>query len=338
MLTSTGARKQPLVIHITTSDYDRESICNEKYAYAVKVRDGIIDDPSFLPVIYEASREDDWTHPDTWRKANPGLGESVFLEYLEREGKRAEDSPSYENTFKRLHLNIRTEQDTRWIPMVKWDACAEVEYEPEQLKGEKFYAGLDLASTTDIAALVLVFPNEAGYAALPFFWIPGDSAHERERRDRVPYLTWARQGLIFLTDGDVIDYDAIRMKINELQKVYNIQEIAIDRWNVTQITSQLTGDGFELIGFGQGYASMSAPSKELEKLVLGQQLAHGGHPVMRWMESNVAIEMDSAGNVKPSKKRSSDEDRRYRSRLPTTRPLTLPCGMRSHWRQPWRPT
>ena len=309
LMTGTGARRQPLVIHITTSDFDRESICNEKHEYACKVRDGIIADPSFLPVIYEATIDDDWKNPDVWKKANPALGDAVTLEYLQRECKRAEESPAYENTFKRLHLNIRTEQDVRWLALEKWDSCVgdHGETSEEVQRGSECYGGLDLASTTDVAAFALMFPGESGrYSVIPYFWIPEKNAHERERRDRVPYLTWARQGFLEMTPGNVIDFDRIRARIVELGKIFNIKEIAVDRWNAAHIMTDLAGDGFEIVQFGQGFKDMTSPTKELEMLVLSERLAHGGNPVLRWMASNVSVETDAVNNMKPSKKRSTE--------------------------------
>lgn len=307
LMTSTGARRQPLVIYITTADFDRPSICNEKYDYATKVRDGIIEDPAFLPVIYEAKQDYDWTDPDVWARANPNLGISVSMEYLERECRRARETPSYENTFKRLHLNMKTQQDVRWLSMEAWDACGKLKFEESSLEGERCFAGLDLSTTTDISAFVMVFPREDGQVAIiPRFWIPAESAEKRERRDRVPYTTWARQGFIEMTSGNVVDYDTIRTRINELKERFNIAEIAIDPWNATQLSVQLQGDGFEVVTFGQGFKDMTAPSKELEKLVMSNKLMHSGHPVLRWMASNVAVETDAAGNLKPSKKKSTE--------------------------------
>jgi len=304
LCTSTGSRKQPLIVFITTSDFERPSICNEKHDYARKVRDGLLDDATFLPAIYEALLEDDWKAPETWYKANPNLGKSISLEYIEKECKRAQEVPSYENTFKRLHLNIRTEQDVRWLQMDKWAKCGG---ELPDLKGRECYGGLDLSSTTDISSLCLAFPEEDGsYSLLSYNWIPGDNAHKRERTDRVPYLTWEKQGHMTLTDGNVIDYDVIRRDINDLNEIYNIKTICIDRWNSTQLTTQLSGDGLDVMAFGQGFASMSAPTKELEKIVLGEQLRHGDNPVLRWSASNVTVEEDAAGNLKPSKKKSTE--------------------------------
>lgn len=304
LTTATGARSQPLIVYLTTADFDRPSICNEVHEYATKVRDGIIEDRSMLPVIFETQKEEDWTDPKVWAKANPNLGISTSREDFEEQFQRAQETPSFENTFKRLKLNMKTEQATRWLPLLKWDKCAAV------VSDEKFplcvwYAGLDLSSTTDIASFVLWSPDNN--VVLPHFWIPSEAAHLRERRDRVPYLTWAREGLITMTEGNVIDFDIIRRDIGLLGEVYNIKRIAVDRWGSIQVQNQLAGDGFDIDPFGQGFASMSAPTKELEKLVIGETLRHQGHPVLRWMGSNVCTEEDAAGNIKPSKSRSTEK-------------------------------
>lgn len=307
LMTSTGARTQPLVIHITTSDFERPSICNEKHDYASKVRDGIIEDVAFLPVIYEASRDDDWKDPKTWAKANPNLGVSVSEEYLARECQRAQDSPAYENTFKRLHLNIRTEQDVRWLQMDRWDAC-NAPIDLAALKGRECYCGLDLATTTDIAALVLAFKDDDGrYVLVPRFWVPRDRAVQREKRDRVPYVQWIREGWITATEGDAVDYATVERDILELSKQYKIVEIAADPWNATQVLQSLAGEGLNVFEHRQGYVSMSSPTKEFEKAVLTGNVVHGGNPVLRWMASNVTVETDASANLKPSKKKSTEK-------------------------------
>ena len=300
LATSTGARTQPLTVAITTAGYDRNSICYEVHDYAGKVRDGIIEDETFLPVIYGADDKDDFKKRKTWEKANPGLGTSIRLDYLELEARKAAELPSYENTFRRLHLNQWTEQAVRWLPMDRWD-----EAEPFAAFGERaVYAGLDLASTTDIAAFVMVCPDDdGGFDIMSKFWIPSENAHRRERTDRVPYEAWIREGLVTATDGDVIDFDRIREDILELTKEVNIKAIAVDRWNATQIVTQLDGElpPGTMVMFGQGFRSMSAPSKQLEALVMSRKLHHDNNPVMRWMASNCAIQTDPAGNIKPTK-------------------------------------
>jgi phage terminase large subunit-like protein len=305
-------RAQPLMVFITTADYARESICNEKHDYACKVRDGVIFDPAFLPAVYEVPRDLDWTDPEVWRLANPNLGVSVSREYLERECKRAQETPTYENTFRRLHLNQQTETDVRWLPMDKWDAGAPADPVAwradtlERLAGQQCVGGLDLSTTTDITALVLAFKDDGATVLLPWFWIPKENAEQRERRDRVPYLTWARQGFLTLTDGNVTDYDVVRRDIGELGKRFNISKIAADRWNASQLLNQLQVDGFDVYQFGQGMREMSPAAKEFERLLIGGELVNGGNPVLRWMARNAAAETDAAGNIKPSKKKSTD--------------------------------
>lgn len=303
LTTSMGARRQPLTVVTTTAGYDKNSICYELWDYARKVRDGLIIDDSFLPVLFEAGEKDNWENPETWAKVNPNFGNSIKADFLEAEYKKAKEMPRFENTFKNLYLNIWTEQETRWLSMDVWrDNAGEL----PNLDGMKCYAGLDLSTTTDITAFVLAFAQNGKVSLKPYFFVPKDGIKQRAKRDRVPYDEWVKQGHIIATDGNVIDYDVIRAKINELAQTYNIQEIAIDRWNATQIATQLAGDGFEVVGFGQGYASLSAPTKEFERLLLARELQHGNNPVLNWMASNVAVELDAAGNIKPSKKKSTE--------------------------------
>lgn len=305
--TSTAARREPLVVYITTSDFERVgSICNEVQDYAESVLSGVFDDPTFLPVIYKAEKEDDWTNPKIWRKANPNLRVSVSYEYIKRECERAQKTPTFENTFKRLHLNIRTQQDVRWIPMKDWGACAGVVL-PEALVGCQCYGGLDLSAVRDITSYVLWFPEEK--KMLPYFWMPKDNAHQREHDDKVPFIAWADQGYIKLTPGNVIDYNIVMSDILASSQIYEIEQIGFDRWGFEAIRQRLIAEGVpedKLIGFGQGFASMSAPSKEVEKLIVGRELIHGANPVMDWMAGNVSVEMDAAGNIKPSKKKSPE--------------------------------
>lgn len=303
--TAMGKRSQPLMIMITTAGYDRNSICWEQHEYALRVMRGEIEDPTYLAAVFAAAAEDDWTKPATWAKANPNYGVSVREEFLAQECRVALESPAYQNTFRRLYLNQWTQQENRWIDMAAWDACGQG---LPDLAGRPCYGGLDLASTTDIAALVLAFPGQRDgdpIYLMPFFWIPADAMMERERRDRVPYSTWVRQGLMEATPGNVIDYGYIRRRINELAKVYEIREIAFDRWNATQIVIELQGDGVSMVEMGQGFASMSAPSKELLRLILAKGVAHGANPVLRWMADNVSARQDPAGNVKPDKAKST---------------------------------
>jgi phage terminase large subunit-like protein len=298
-----ASRRQPLLLSITTAGYDRHSICWEQHAYAEQVLSGVIEDSAFFAFVAAAGIDEDWTDPEVWKKANPGFSVTVIEDQFAEDCREAQESPAKENSFRRYRLNQWVESETRWLSLEKWDACSEI---VDDLPGKPCWAGLDLSSTTDLSAFVLVFPLGDRYAVLPFFWVPEEGARRRERRDRAPYLQWIREGLIQATPGEAIDYDRIRKRINELGQLYNIRGIAIDRWNATQLAGQLEGDGFEIASFGQGYVSMNSPTKRLEQLVLSEQLAHGGNPVLRWMANNVSLETDAADNWKPSKKRSRE--------------------------------
>jgi len=305
METALGARRQPLEWLMTTSDFERLSICNEKWDLARRVRDGLIADPAFLPVIYEAEPEDEWTDPEVWKKANPNLGVSKSLEYMEAECRKAQATPRYLNEFKRLHLNIRTGQATVWLPMEDWDACAG-ELDMDALAGRPCHAALDLSATRDTTALVLLFPED-GNAVLPFCFVPQDTALERERAGEAPYETWAREGWMELTPGNVVDQEYVRTRLVELGKLYKVIDVAVDRWNAMHLMTRLQDeDGFTVVEFGQGFKSMNEPSKALETLVAKRGLRHGGHPVLRWQVGNASVKTDPAGNIKPDKATSGD--------------------------------
>ena len=306
MVTGFGARVQPLLIMITTAGiYDPKSIAWEQHEYADKILRGVFKDPTFLPVIYAADKEDDWKDPRVWKKANPNLGVTITKEYLAAECRRAQKSPAYENTFRRLHLNQWTQQIERWLSLDKWDLCNE-KVDEEALKGHDCYAGLDLAYTTDIAALSLVFPNGGEkYRVLPYFWLPEESLKDRNMEDVL--RVWNQQGHIELTEGNVIDYKFILKKIADLREKYNIREIAFDRAGASKVVQDLQEMDAMVVPFGQGYMSMSPPSKEFMNLVLAKRIAHGGNPILRWMADNVVVKQDEAGNIKPNKAKSTEK-------------------------------
>ena len=302
LITSQGAREQPLTIFLTTAGYDQNSICWEYHEYAEQVQSKVIKDPTFYGIIYAAGESDDWEKVKTWRKANPNLGVTINEDFLKQEARKAKQVPAYQNTFKRLYLNIWTSQEERWLDLNAWDNSAGIVI-PQELEGKRCYAGLDLSSTTDITALVLAFPDEdsGGIDAVPYFWIPGDNMQERVRRDKVPYDLWEKEGLIETTAGDWIDYDAVLEKIKKLGEVYDIQEIAYDRWGATRLVQNIEGEGFTVVPFGQGFASMNVPTNELLRLILARSLRHGGNKVLRWMADCMTVKQDPAGNIKPVK-------------------------------------
>jgi phage terminase large subunit-like protein len=306
---SGDARTQPLYFLITTAGTDTQSICYETHQKAVDIIEGRKYDPTFYPIIYGAKEEDDWTDPKVWKKANPSLGITVGIDKVRAACESAKQNPAEENSFRQLRLNQWVKQSVRWMPMAKWDACA-FPVIPESLEGRVCYGGLDLSSTTDITAFVLVFPPEDEtdkYVVLPYFWMPEDNIDLRVRRDHVQYDLWEKQGYILTTEGNVVHYGYIERFIEELGEKYNIREIAFDRWGAVQMVQNLEGLGFTVVPFGQGFKDMSPPTKELMKLTLEERIAHGGHPVLRWMMDNIFIKTDPAGNVKPDKEKSTEK-------------------------------
>lgn len=306
---SGDARMQPLFFLITTAGTDTHSICYEVHQKAQDIIDGRKIDPTFYPVIYGADDTEDWTSPKVWKKCNPSLGETIGMDKVKTACESAKQNPGEENSFRQLRLNQWVKQAVRWMPMDKWDKCAFAVNE-EQLEGRVCYGGLDLSSTTDITAFVLVFPpldEEDKYIILPYFWIPEDTLDLRVKRDHVPYDVWERQGYLQTTEGNVVHYGYIEKFIEELGKKFNIREIAFDRWGAVQMVQNLEGMGFTVVPFGQGFKDMSPPTKELMKLTLEQKIAHGGHPVLRWNMDNIFIRTDPAGNIKADKEKSTEK-------------------------------
>jgi phage terminase large subunit-like protein len=267
--TSQGARAQPVMMAITTAGFDRHSILWELY---------------------------------------PALGDFRSIEEMRVMAARAKEIPAQENTFRRLYLNQWTEQAERWIPMPLWDAC-KAPIDAGALRRRPCFVGMDLSTTRDLTAIVAVFPDyEGGFDVLPHFFIPKASIRERCNRDRVPYDQWERDGYLTATPGDVIDYEAVRKQLHVWAEQFDLREIAFDPYNATDLVTRLMEqDGFTCVAMRQGMLSMSAPTKALEKYIVGKQLRHDGHPVLRWNISNAAVEQDAAGNMKLSKKASTEK-------------------------------
>ena len=306
---SGDAREQPLFFLITTAGTDTHSICYELHQKAKDILEGRKIDHSFYPVIYGADENDDWSDPKVWKKANPSLGHTITIDKVRQAYNEAKDNPADENAFRQLRLNQWVKQSVRWMPMDKWNAC-KTDFDEADLDGRVCYGGLDLSSTTDISAFVLVFPPTADddrYYVLPYFWLPEETLDLRVRRDHVPYDIWNRQGYFNITEGNVIHYSYIEKCIEDLNERFNIREIAYDRWGATQMSQDLDEMGFTVIPFGQGFASMSPPTKELMKLVLEGKLAHNGHPVLEWNMDNIYVRTDPAGNIKADKEKSTEK-------------------------------
>ena len=271
---SGDARTQPLYFLITTPGTDTHSICYETHQKAKDILEGRKIDPTFYPVIYGADEKDDWTDPKVWKKANPSLGVTVGIDKVKAACESAKQNPSEENSFRQLRLNQWVKQAIRWMRMEKWDSCSFAVNEDE-LEGRVCYGGLDLSSTTDITAFVLVFPpidEEDKFVILPYFWLPEETLELRVKRDHVPYDIWERQGYIQTTEGNIVHYGYIESFIEKLGERFNIKEIAFDRWGAVQMVQNLENMGFTVVPFGQGFKDMSPPTKELMKLTLEQKL------------------------------------------------------------------
>ena len=306
---SGDAREQPLYFLITTAGTDRESICYELHQKAKDILDGRKIDPTFYPVVYGLADDDDWTDERNWYKANPSLGQTIQIERVRDLFREALDNPAEENVFKQLRLNMWVSSLTRFIPEHIYD-LGNTPIDMESLKGRECYGGLDLSSTGDITAFVLMFPprnEEEKYIMLPFVWIPEDTIPIRVRRASVPYDIWRQQGYLNATEGNVIHYGFIEKFIEKLGEQYHILEIAFDRWGATQMVQDLEGMGFTVVPFGQGYKDMSPPTKEFYKLLMEGRIIHGGNPVMRWMAGNVVVDRDPAENIKPTKAKSPEK-------------------------------
>lgn len=307
--TATGARDQPLVFYITTAGTDRNSVCWSSHEYGVKVLEDVVQDDTLFVFITCADEGDDWRDPKTWAKANPNLGVSVHLDDLKRKARRAHEIPSEQNAFRRLHCNEWTEAVSVWIPDSVWMRGG-APVDEIALRGRPCYGGLDLAQTRDIVALALVFPDDDGaFDVLCRFWCARDQIEERARKDRAPYPLWVEQGFLTATDGNVSDFDFVEREVLDIAATFDLRLLAFDRYMALQIVTHLKDHlGNERIaGFGQGFLSMAAPTKELERLAVEGKIRHGGNPVLRWMNKNVAIRMDPAGNMKIDKAKSAEK-------------------------------
>jgi phage terminase large subunit-like protein len=312
LTTSMGARSEPMNVAITTAGYDRNSICWEQHWYAQQIIDGIINDPSFYPVIYAAPKDADWLDEEVWKAANPALQDFRDIDEMRAMAHKAKEIPALQNTFRRLYLNQWTEQSERWIDMAAWDACQSPGAPDwralrERMKGKPCCAALDLSSRTDLTALALIFEDDDdGMTVVPFFWVPEEGASKRSRTDRVPYEQWIKDGLITATPGNVVDQGFIREDINRLAKAYKIRDLAFDPWNATKLAVELDQDGIKITEMRQGFRSLSEPTKHLGALVTGRKLRHGGHPVLRWMASNMVVRQDPNGNLSPDKSKVTE--------------------------------
>lgn len=307
------ARRQPLYFLITTAGRNKTSICYEIHCKAKAVLDGSKIDPSFYPAVFGIEDGDHWEDEAIWQRVNPSIGVTIPFETVQAAYEQAKQNPAEEMHFRQFRLNEWCNADIRWMPMDKWDACGEA-FCIEDFEGRDCYCGLDLSSTSDLTALVLVFPPRGGdikYTILPFYWLPEDVIDLRTRRDHVPYEVWKKSGVFNTTEGNVVDYDYIVSFIAKLSERFRIREIAYDRYGAEKIRRDLeelgAEHGFVVFPFGQGFISMSPPSKDFYQFVMEGKIRHGRHPVLDWNMGNVIIDQDAAGNIKPNKKKSTEK-------------------------------
>ena len=298
--TSVGARSEPLGIVISTAGFDKLSPLGILYDHAKRWQADPSIDPSFTATVYEASEDDPWDAPETWRKANPAAGAFRSLDELAASAQRAKQIPSEQDAFRRYYLNQWTAQESSWLDMALWDACAAQREDAELLKQEAFF-GLDLSAVADLTALTAIIPVRGKLVLRAWAWVPEDGLLEREQAERVPYRQWVKAGLLETCPGNAIDHDFIAGRVIEICRKYRTTRVSFDRWGSTAVSQRLTDAGIPMVPLGQGFASLSAPTKALQAAILRTELEHNGSPLLRWQASNTTVITDVAGNLKPVK-------------------------------------
>jgi len=307
------ARRQPLYFLITTAGRDKTSICYEIHQKALAVRDGSLIDSAFYPAVFGMEEGDDWNDEAVWRRVNPSIGVTIPFETVRAAYEQARQNPAEEMHFRQFRLNEWGNADMRWMPMDRWNDCGD-DFDEAEFEGRECYCGLDLSSTTDLTSFVMVFPpsgSDEKYTILPFYWLPEDVIDLRSRRDHVPYAVWKKQRLFYTTEGNIVDYDYIVAFIAKQAARFRIREIAYDRYGAEKIRRDLeelgAENGFTVFPFGQGFLSMSPPSKDFYQFVMEGKIRHGKHPVLDWNIGNVIVDEDPAGNIKPNKRKSTEK-------------------------------
>jgi phage terminase large subunit-like protein len=302
-------RTNPLTVVISTAGEGTGGLAHDLWDYSHKVASGEIDDPTFAPIIFAAPPEADWRDEAAWHEANPAIDAGFCsLEELRIKARRIEHFPAEVADFKRFHLNRWIEGAAApWIDLGLYDQ-AEPMTDHDALFGQPCHVGVDLSSVEDLTAVVAVFPDGAGenrsFDVLATFFLPAAGLARKAERDRADYLRWKEERYLRVTEGNRVDQAAIMAHVIELVGLYDVREVAIDRWNSTAVTTALQAEGITVAEFGQGYASMAAPVKELKRAILGGQFRHGGNPVLRMCFGNVVATRDDAENEKFTKERS----------------------------------
>ena len=301
-----GARKQPLMFIITTAGFNKAGACHAYRDNVIKILRGINEDDALFGIIYTMDSKEEWDNPKMWIKSNPNLGVSLFPNYLEDQVNDAKNRPEAVRNVMTKNVNLWVDAAKTWILDDMWMKCIG-ETDLEDLKGCQCWGGLDLSNVSDITSFVLLFHENDKFQLLPFFWIPEETMLEKIRKENINYDKWVAGGFVKVTEGNIVDYDFVKADILTIVEDYDLQSSAYDRWNSSQTIIDLQNEGMECTPFGQGYGSMSAPTKEFEKLVLTEKIEHFGNPVLRWMLASIAIMTDPAGNIKPDKSKSTQK-------------------------------
>jgi phage terminase large subunit-like protein len=305
--TGTGKRDNSLLWVITTAGSNRSGICYEVRSFVTKLLDGVFEDDSQFGIIYGLDDGDDWTSEESLIKANPNWGISVRSEILGPLQAKAMQLPSAVNNFKTKHLNEWVNADTAWMDMRSWDACANPDLDIESFVGQPCWIGLDLASKTDIAALVLVFQHPEiaeAYAVFGKYYLPEDTVNAAGNSQ---YSGWMNTGRLTVTPGNVIDFSWIEADLSDLVSRFAVQAVAFDPFQATQLSTRMLSEGLPMIELRPTVLNFSEPMKTLEALVLQKKLIHDGDPVLGWMASNVVAHLDAKDNIYPRKERAENK-------------------------------
>ena len=306
----TGMVKVPgsLLIIITQAGRGQQNLAYEMLDYARRVASGSIDDPGFLPVLFEADPDDDWRDEALWHVVNPGL-ELGFpdLAGLRQLARESAERPADRDDFKQFNLNMWLEQSASpFVSMEVYDE-GKVELDFAALASLPCWIGVDVSATTDLTAVVVVWKHDVGvYSVAAWFFVPKDNLAVRSDRDKVPYVRWAAEGWITPTPGNVIDYKAVETKVRDIFSRFNVQESAFDKAYAAAVMNPLTDDGLPVVTLQQGWITQAPAVKELERAIIGRTFRHDGNPVLRWCFENVAVHTDSAGNKTFHKGKSRD--------------------------------
>jgi phage terminase large subunit-like protein len=314
---STVQRTQALIYHITTAGANVQSACKRYEDSVIEVLEGRNIDNSLWIMIHDIDQEDlqteqSWENKELWQKANPLLGNGLDINAIEKEFVKALNQSSKIRNFKTKNLNMWVDQEFDWIYNEIWMKGKVSEIPMQKFETFGAYAGLDLSTTTDLSAYVILSePDESGdrYAKFNLF-CPKDTIVKRSKEDRVPYQYWADQGYIIATPGNVIDYDIIEETINSTYHNHKIIRLEYDRYNATQLIQGLQEKGLNVSEFSQAIGTISAPTKEFEKLVYSGKIKHDGNPAVAWMLASCVIYADANENIKVHKGRSGANGRR----------------------------